>query len=38
MIYRETGQYKTSYKADQAIFTIRQDMYVIIAYVIFLYA
>jgi branched-chain amino acid transport system permease protein len=25
MFYRETGQYKTSYQADQAIFPIRQD-------------
>ena len=37
MIYRETGQYKTSYQADQSIFPIRQDLYVIIAFVIFLY-
>lgn len=33
MIYREAGQYKTSYQADQAIFPIRQDR---IAIVIFL--
>jgi hypothetical protein len=25
MIYRETGQFKTSYAADQQIFPIRQD-------------
>ncbi len=25
MFYRETGQFKTSYRADQAIFPIRQD-------------
>jgi branched-chain amino acid transport system permease protein len=25
MFYRETGQYKTSYQADQALFPIRQD-------------
>lgn len=25
MLYRESGQYKTSYRADQAIFTIPQD-------------
>jgi branched-chain amino acid transport system permease protein len=25
MLYRETGQFKTSYAADQAIFTLRQD-------------
>src|SRR5512145_736780 len=26
MIYREAGQFKTSYAADQAIFPIRQDL------------
>ena len=25
MFYRETGQYKTSYEADMALFPIRQD-------------
>ena len=25
MLYREAGQFKTSYGADQAIFTIPQD-------------
>lgn len=25
MLYRESGQYKTSYDADQAIFPIRED-------------
>ena len=25
MFYREAGQYKTSYRADQALFPIRQD-------------
>ena len=25
MFYREAGQYKTSYQADQALFPIRQD-------------
>lgn len=25
MFYRENGQFKTSYRADQQIFTIRQD-------------
>src|SRR5215470_6344712 len=25
MLYREAGQYKTTYQADQAIFPIRQD-------------
>ncbi|MEM7020775.1 MAG: branched-chain amino acid ABC transporter permease [Pseudomonadota bacterium] len=27
MFYREAGQFKTSYQADQAIFPIRQDFY-----------
>lgn len=27
MFYREAGQYKTSYTADQAVFPIRQDRY-----------
>ena len=31
MIYRETGQFKTSYQADQALFPIDQDRYVIFA-------
>jgi len=29
MIYRETGQYKTTYAADQAIFPIPQDRWVV---------
>ncbi len=31
MFYREAGQFKTSYTADQAIFTIRQDRYFLAA-------
>ena len=31
MLYRENGQYKTSYRADQAILPIRQDRYFMIA-------
>ena len=31
MLYRETGQFKTSYAADQAIFPIAQDRYAVIA-------
>ena len=31
MIYREAGQYKTSYEADQAIFPIAQDRFVMFA-------
>ena len=29
MIYRETGQFKASYEADQALFPIRQDRYAV---------
>lgn len=29
MFYREAGQFKTSYKADQAIFTITQDRFIV---------
>lgn len=29
MFYRVTGQFKTSYTADQALFPIRQDMYLV---------
>lgn len=31
MLYREAGQFKTSYQADAAIFPIRQDRYVVAA-------
>ena len=31
MIYREAGQYKASYQADQAMFPIAQDRFVMIA-------
>jgi branched-chain amino acid transport system permease protein len=31
MIYRETGQFKTNYRDDQALFPIAQDRYVILA-------
>src|SRR5579863_4580719 len=31
MLYREAGQFKTSYEADQAIFPIRQDRYLVCA-------
>lgn len=31
MIYREAGQYKVSYEADQAIFPIAQDRFVVLA-------
>ena len=30
MIYREAGQFKTSYAADQAIFPIRQDRWSVV--------
>src|SRR6476659_117839 len=32
MLYRENGQFKTSYRADQQIFPIRQDRIVILAF------
>lgn len=33
MLYREVGQFKTSYRADQAIFTIAQDRWFVLAVV-----
>src|SRR6266536_2291613 len=35
MIYREAGQFRTSYAADQALFPIRQDRLVVWAIVVF---
>ena len=35
MIYRENGQFKTSYSADQQIFPILQDRVVIVALLVF---
>ncbi|PWV60196.1 branched-chain amino acid ABC transporter permease [Plasticicumulans acidivorans] len=35
MIYRESGQFKTSYRADQAIFPIPQDRYALFALLAF---
>ncbi|MCX7815617.1 MAG: branched-chain amino acid ABC transporter permease [Tepidimonas ignava] len=35
MFYRENGQFKTSYRADQAIFPIAQDRWAILALVAF---
>lgn len=35
MIYRENGQFKTSYAADQQIFTIAQDKYFVYGVVLF---
>lgn len=37
MFYREAGQFKTSYVADQAVFPILQDKIAVIALVIFAY-
>ena len=37
MLYREAGQYKTTYRADQAIFPILQDRIFIIAAILFAY-
>ena len=35
MLYRENGQFKTSYRSDQQIFPIAQDRYLILALVAF---
>ena len=35
MFYRENGQFKTSYKADQQAFAIPQDRWAIVALVVF---
>ena len=35
MIYRESGQFKTTYQADQAIFTIAQDRWFVLALLAF---
>ena len=35
MLYRETGQFKTSYASDQAIFAIAQDRWIVIALIAF---
>jgi branched-chain amino acid transport system permease protein len=35
MFYRENGQFKTSYQADQQIFPIAQDRWAVLALVAF---
>ena len=35
MLYRENGQFKTSYRADQQIFPISQDRWVILLLIAF---
>ena len=35
MLYRETGQFKTSYASDQAIFPIAQDRWIVLALIAF---
>ena len=35
MLYRETGQFKTTYERDMAIFPIRQDRWALFAVLIF---
>ena len=35
MFYRENGQFKTSYRADQQIFPIRQDRIAILLIIAF---
>ena len=37
MFYRETGQFKTSYASDQAVFPIAQDRWFVFAVVLFAY-
>ena len=37
MLYREAGQYKTTYRADQAIFPILQDRIFVIGLILFAY-
>ncbi len=37
MLYRETGQFKTTYLADMAIFPIRQDYFLMIGILLFAY-
>src|SRR4051812_24117193 len=38
MIYRETGQFKTSYAADQQLFPILQDRWFVIGFLVFAFA
>ena len=35
MFYRESGQFKTSYQRDQAVFPIRQDLWCVLAFFLF---
>ena len=35
MFYRESGQFKTSYQSDQAVFPIRQDLWCVVAFFLF---
>jgi branched-chain amino acid transport system permease protein len=35
MFYRENGQFKTSYRADQQIFPITQDRWAVLAIIAF---
>ena len=38
MFYRENGQFKTSYRADQQIFPIAQDRWAVLALIAFAFA
>jgi branched-chain amino acid transport system permease protein len=38
MIYRETGQFKTTYASDQQLFPILQDRIFVVAFVVFAFA
>ena len=37
MLYRESGQFKTNYRSDQAIFPVAQDRWFIVAVLLFAY-
>ena len=37
MLYRENGQFKTSYRADQQIFPIVQDRWAVLAIILAAY-
>ena len=37
MLYREAGQFKTSYAADMAMFPIRQDRIALVALLVFVF-
>ena len=38
MIYRETGQFKTTYASDQQLFPILQDRVFVLGFLVFAFA